>query len=110
MKVELSIKDDKEMRNMIKDMIKGQVTNTLRENLEKMSLNCLSNELRSRRDKKESDFLNEMDNAMEKEKKDFNVTIKDEIRKEIYKYDIRALIKGELNIILKNEFKKYFKE
>jgi hypothetical protein len=31
MKVELSIKDDSELRNMIKDMIKGQITGLVRE-------------------------------------------------------------------------------
>lgn len=36
MKVELSIKDDRELRNLIKDMIRGQVKSILREDLKEI--------------------------------------------------------------------------
>lgn len=36
MKIELSIKDDKELRKYIKDMIKGQIKNVIREEFDKI--------------------------------------------------------------------------
>jgi hypothetical protein len=36
MKIELSINDDKELRDCVKDMIKGQVKNIIREELDKI--------------------------------------------------------------------------
>lgn len=41
MKVELSIKDDKELRNLIKDMIRGQVVSITRENVGDMILESI---------------------------------------------------------------------
>lgn len=45
MKVELSIKDDKELRDLIKDMIRGTVTNIIRDEIKKMSEKALVKEL-----------------------------------------------------------------
>jgi hypothetical protein len=45
MKVELSIKDDSELRNVITDMIRGSVTNIIREELHQMAAQQLSKEV-----------------------------------------------------------------
>jgi hypothetical protein len=42
MKVELSIKDDKELRDLIKDMIRGAVTSIIRDGLKEISRQQLS--------------------------------------------------------------------
>jgi hypothetical protein len=42
MKVELSIKDDKELRDLIKDMIRGAVTSIIRDELKEISRQQLS--------------------------------------------------------------------
>ena len=38
MKLELSIKDDKKLRDLIEDMIKGQVTSILRKEISKITI------------------------------------------------------------------------
>ena len=45
MKLELSIKDDKELRNLIKDMIKGQVTSIIRDELSDMIKEAMEKKL-----------------------------------------------------------------
>ena len=47
MKVELSIKDDKELRDMIKDMIRGAVTTIVRDELKEMSKAILSEQAKT---------------------------------------------------------------
>lgn len=48
MKVELSIKDDKELRDIIKDMIRGAVTTIVRDELKEVAQRQLSQELAKR--------------------------------------------------------------
>ena len=48
MKVELSIKDDKELRNTIKDMIRGQVRAIIREDLQAMIIESIAESSYSR--------------------------------------------------------------
>ena len=48
MKVELSIKDDKELRNTIKDMIRGQVKAIIREDLQAMIIESIAESSYSR--------------------------------------------------------------
>ncbi len=48
MKVELSIKDDKELRNMIKDMIRGQVKALIREDLQPLMEEEVTRQLKNR--------------------------------------------------------------
>lgn len=43
MKVELSIKDDKELRNMVKDLIRGQVASVTREEIKKILADSIGN-------------------------------------------------------------------
>lgn len=45
MKVELSIKDDKELRDLIKDMIRGQVTSIVRYEIKKYTTDALEKAL-----------------------------------------------------------------
>lgn len=48
MKVELSIKDDKELRDLIKDMIRGAVTTIIRDELKEVAAKQLSTEMEKR--------------------------------------------------------------
>lgn len=48
MKLELSIKDDKEMRDLIRDMIRGAVTTIIRDELKDIAAKQLSQEMDKR--------------------------------------------------------------
>lgn len=80
MKVELSIKDDKELRNLIKDMIRGQVVNIARE-----SLNTLIAETVERKMKNDSSAVSNI------------------IANAVLKYDLREDFKKEMERFFKDK-------
>jgi vacuolar-type H+-ATPase subunit C/Vma6 len=80
MKVELSIKDDKELRQLIKDMIRGQVVNIARESLTTLISEAVVRKLES----EDSEVISKA------------------IRDTIYKQDLSNLFRKEMT--------QYFKE
>ena len=87
MKVELSIKDDSELRNLVKDMIRSQVTSTSKEYFDKITLedlSCLTSKNSSERLDKLTRLVNEYSNTLKERAK--------QLRKGIYNENIQKVI------------------
>lgn len=122
MKIELSIKDDKELRNLIKDMIKGQVKSVLKKELTELTIEAFKNEriknIINRIDKKLNDYEDEMDEQIKFKKKEIrekfskrkiDSTVSIEIQKHLKKYNLDDVIISEIKSVVANITKKQFK-
>jgi uncharacterized membrane protein YheB (UPF0754 family) len=65
MKVELNLKDDSELRSYIKDMIRGSITNIIREELHQMAEKQLSAELKKTIDYHAKSKVNDASNRID---------------------------------------------
>lgn len=119
MKLELSIKDDKKLRNLIKDMIKSQVLSSMREQMTPLVIESMSDKSIKT---KLTDLKKVIENHTTKVKKETErqnielkeyfkrINIKDLIKKEIFDF-IQIHVTKELIIdIIKNEITKLVKD
>jgi len=90
MKVELSIKDDSELRNMVKDMIRGQVKSLLRNGIEEEAKKEIS---RKARELTISNYR--VENAIKEEARKFSSQIKADVVKSIVE-ELRESAKEQL--------------
>lgn len=123
MKIELSIKDDKELRNLIKDMIKGQVKSVLKKELTDLTIEAFKNERTKNITNRISDSLNDYEDEVDEQiklkkkevrenfsKKKTENIVSVEIQKHLKKYISEDAIVSEIKSTVANIAKEQFKE